>query len=197
MLAKRIFDIIVSIAGLLILAPLFISIGVIIKITSRGPIFYRAFRVGRDGLLFELYKFRTMVPDAHKFGPAITYADDPRITTIGKILRRTKLDELPQLFNVLVGDMSIVGPRPEDPVYVRHYTLEQRKLLEVRPGITSLASIRYRHEEKILKAENWEEIYLQRILPDKLAIDMEYVAKGPNLVWDVYIILKTMFRVAV
>lgn len=196
MLAKRLFDIVISMLGLLVLAPLLVVIGIVIKLTSRGPILYHAYRVGRYGVIFELYKFRTMVQGADQIGPAITHANDPRITYIGKILRRTKLDELPQLLNVFKGDMSIVGPRPEDPVYVRHYTPEQRKLLEVRPGITSLASIEYRDEEQILKAGNWEEIYLYKILPDKLAIDMEYVTKGATITWDILIILKTLSRVA-
>ncbi|RME57814.1 MAG: sugar transferase, partial [Caldilineae bacterium] len=122
-----------------------------------------------------LFKFRTMYVDADRIGPGVTRENDPRITPVGRLLRRTKLDELPQLFNVLKGDMSLVGPRPEDPRYVTHYTEEQRRVLTVRPGITSLASIRYRNEEQLLVGENWEEIYIRQIMPDKLFVDLRYL----------------------
>ncbi|HLU09339.1 MAG TPA: sugar transferase [Oceanobacillus sp.] len=187
---KRLFDVMVSGIGLIVLSPLLLAIGLAVRLTSPGPALYKAKRVGRDGELFTLYKFRSMVADADKQGPGVTTAGDSRVTPVGRILRRTKLDELPQLFNVLRGDMSLVGPRPEDPRYVALYTPEQRAVLRVRPGITSPASVHYRDEERILQGENWETQYMTQVLPAKLALDLEY-AQEANLLTDLKIILQT------
>lgn len=188
---KRAFDILVSIAGLVVFSPLMLLIAIAIKLGSAGPVFYRATRVGRHGRLFKLYKFRTMVDGAAENGPKITAAGDSRVTAIGRILRRTKLDELPQLINVLRGEMSIVGPRPEDPRYVALYMPEQRAVLAVRPGITSQASVTFRNEESLLTGADWEKVYIERIMPAKLALDLEYMRRA-NLAQDVMIILRTL-----
>ncbi len=174
---RRLLDIMASIAGLAVLGPLFVLIGLWIKLDSPGPVFYRARRIGKDDVPFSLYKFRSMVADADKRGPGITATGDSRVTSVGRFLRRTKMDELPQLINVLRGDMSLVGPRPEDPRYVALYTPEQRRVLAVRPGITSAASLAYRHEEQLLAGEDWETTYRNRVLPDKLAIDLAYLER--------------------
>lgn len=188
---KRLFDLLASGLGLLLLSPLFALIALLVRLTSPGPIFYRARRVGRGGREFTLYKFRSMVANADRQGPGITAAGDPRVTPIGRVLRRTKLDELPQLWNVLRGDMSLVGPRPEDPRYVALYTPEQRRVLDVRPGITSLASIEYRNEEAILRGPDWEQRYIREVMPAKLAIDLRYVQQA-TLLTDLLIILRTL-----
>jgi lipopolysaccharide/colanic/teichoic acid biosynthesis glycosyltransferase len=140
-------DLIASGLGLLLFSPVFLIIGLVIKLTSAGPVFYEAERIGQGGRLFKLYKFRSMYPDADQQGPGITVKDDPRVTPVGRFLRRAKLDELPQLINVFRGEMSLVGPRPEDPRYVALYTPGQRQALAVRPGMTSPASLHYREEE--------------------------------------------------
>jgi len=155
----RLFDLVAAAIGLVLLSPLLVAVALAIKLQDGGPIFYIARRVGKGGHLFRLYKFRTMVVNADKLGPAITSNEDTRITTLGRRLRHTKVDELPQLFNVLVGDMSLIGPRPEDPAYVALYTPEQRRVLRVRPGITGAASLAHRHEESMLKGADWETIY--------------------------------------
>lgn len=188
---KRAFDVAASAIGLIVLSPILLLLALLIKLTSPGPVFHRATRVGRYGKPFRLYKFRSMVVNAAYIGPAITVADDPRVTHVGRLLRRTKLDELPQLINVLRGDMSLVGPRPEDPKYVALYTDEQRRILEVRPGITSLASVTYRNEEDLLMGESWEREYVERILPIKLAADLEY-AYHSSLWRDVKLIFQTL-----
>ena len=189
--SKRIFDLLVSALGLIILSPIFALIALLIRLMSPGPVFYRARRVGQGGREFTLYKFRSMVADADRRGPGITTAGDPRVTSIGRVLRRTKLDELPQLWNVLRGDMSLVGPRPEDPRYVALYTPEQRRVLDVRPGITSLASIEYRNEEAVLHGPDWEQHYIHEVMPAKLAIDLRYVQRA-TLFTDLLIILRTL-----
>lgn len=188
---RRLLDVAASLAGLTVLCPLFAFVALWIKLDSPGPVFYRAKRVGKDGKLFRLYKFRSMFTDAEKRGPGITSAGDPRITTVGRFLRRTKIDELPQLINVLRGEMSLVGPRPEDPRYVAFYTPEQRRILTVRPGITSAASLAYRHEEEILSGEDWEETYRNQVLPGKIAIDLEYLERR-TLLSDIWLILRTL-----
>ncbi len=189
---RRLFDILVAGSGLLLLSPLFVLVALGIKLNSSGPVFYRAQRVGKDGDLFRLFKFRSMVSGADKKGPGITVSGDARITSVGRFLRRTKIDELPQLLNVLLGDMSLVGPRPEDPRYVAHYTPEQRQALQVRPGITSAASLAYRHEEQMLAGADWEETYRTQVLPAKLAIDLDYLAHR-TLLSDLRLILDTIF----
>lgn len=189
---KRIFDITVSLTLIVLLSPLLIVIAAIIRMTSAGPVLYRARRVGRNQRLFTLYKFRSMVADAESAGPGITVGDDGRITPVGRLLRRYKLDELPQLFNVLRGDMSLVGPRPEDPRYVALYTPEQLQILTVRPGITSPASLQFRHEQHMLMGADWERAYIQQIMPAKLQIDLDYM-KTANLGRDVGILVRTLF----
>ncbi len=189
---RRLLDILVAGSGLLLLSPLFVIVALGIKLNSPGPVFYRAQRVGKDGDLFRLFKFRSMVSGADKKGPGITVSGDARITSVGRFLRRSKIDELPQLLNVLLGDMSLVGPRPEDPRYVAQYTPEQRQALRVRPGITSAASLAYRHEEQILAGADWEETYRTQVLPAKLAIDLDYLAHR-TLLSDLRLILGTIF----
>ncbi len=188
---KRAFDIAVSAIGLLLLLPLFLVIGISIKLSSRGPIFYKGKRIGRHEKYFGMYKFRSMVVDAAKIGPSVTYQNDPRITKMGRFLRATKLDELPQLINVLKGDMSLVGPRPETDDHVIHYTLEQKRVLSVRPGIAGLAQIEWHDEEsKIENAENLDAVY-KDIMQEKLALDREYVIESPSIRRDLGIILRT------
>ncbi len=188
---RRVLDIVASLVGLIMLSPLFICLAALIKLDSPGPVFYRALRVGKDGKLFYLYKFRSMVVDAERSGPKITTRGDARVTRVGRFLRRSKLDELPQLINVLKGDMSLVGPRPEDPRYVALYTTEQLRVLTVRPGITSAASLAYRDEEQLLTGENWETVYREEVLPHKLAIDLAYLEQR-TLLSDLKLILKTI-----
>lgn len=188
---KQSFDVVLSLLGLLILAPFFLLIGLAIKLDSRGSIFYRGNRIGRDGIPFKLFKFRTMIQNADQQGAGITASGDTRVTNIGRLLRRTKLDELPQLLNVLRGEMSLVGPRPEDPRYVDLYTPEQRLILSVRPGITSLASLEYRHEEQFLTGADWEQVYRDEIMPAKIAIDLAYI-DNYSLRQDIIILLRTV-----
>lgn len=191
---KRIFDIVCSGLGLIILSPFLLFVAIRIKMGSDGPVFFKQIRVGEKGKEFKILKFRTMVVDAEKLGRQITVGNDSRITKIGAFLRKYKIDELPQLINVFKGDMSLVGPRPEVPRYVNMYTEEQRKVLDVKPGITDLASIRYRDENELLgQAENPDEFYINTIMPDKLALNVEYINKS-NIFLDIYIILKTILK---
>lgn len=190
---KRAFDIIVSALGLLVAAPLMAAIAVAIKIGSPGPVFFRQERVGRDFKRFKILKFRTMVVDAPKLGGQITQGnDDPRITPIGKFLRKTKLDELPQLINVLRGEMSFVGPRPEVPRYVELFRDDYAEILRLRPGITDPASLKYRDEGAILaQAADHEAAYVEQILPDKIALAKEYV-RSRTLTHDVVLLFRTV-----
>jgi len=165
----------VSFILLVILSPVMVIAAVCVRLGSEGPVIYRAQRVGRGGKVFSLYKFRTMRPDADKSGQGITTANDERVTGVGKWFRKLKVDELPQLVNVLKGDMSLVGPRPEDPRYVALYTEKQKRVLDVKPGITSEASVRYRSEEEMLAGADWETAYVNTIMPDKLRIELEYL----------------------
>ncbi len=188
---RRWLDIVTSLAGLILLSPLFVLVAVAIKLDSAGPVFYRALRVGRNGRPFRVYKFRSMVNNADRGGPGITTADDERVTKLGRLLRRTKVDELPQLINVFRGDMSLVGPRPEDPRYVALYTREQRRVLAIRPGITGPASVHYRHEEELLDGPNWEQVYIQEVMPHKLQIELDYLER--RTLWtDLGVIFQTM-----
>ncbi len=197
MIAKRIFDLFFAFIGVMILLPLFLAIAVWIKLDSPGPILFRQSRVGQFAREFSLYKFRTMVADAERLGKQITAIDDWRITRSGRLLRKYKLDELPQLFNVLKGEMSLVGPRPEVPKYVAFYTLEQRRVLEVPPGITDLASIKFRNESDLLAGvSNSEELYIQKIMPQKLELNLKYIAQA-SLKFDLLIILRTVWRVII
>jgi lipopolysaccharide/colanic/teichoic acid biosynthesis glycosyltransferase len=172
---RRLFDAAVSAAGLIILSPLFPLLAIWIKLDSPGPVFYRGERVGKDGRFFHMFKFRSMARNAAQTGPGITARGDPRVTRAGRVLRRTKLDELPQLVNVLRGEMSLVGPRPEDPRYVSLYTPEQRRILSARPGMTSLASLKYRDEEELLWNRDVDDLYSRVIMPRKLEIDLAYL----------------------
>jgi lipopolysaccharide/colanic/teichoic acid biosynthesis glycosyltransferase len=190
-MSKRLFDVVVGTLGLIALLPLLLGIALAIKLTSPGPLFYQATRIGRDGKPFHVYKFRSMVVNADKIGPGVTGAADSRVTPVGRFLRDYKLDELPQLLNVVQGTMSFVGPRPEDPRYVALYTEEQRRVLTVRPGITSLASVTYRDEEAILVGDDWEQKYIHEVMPAKLALDLDYIDKQ-SLRLDISIILKTL-----
>ena len=191
---KRIFDIVASGLGIIVLSPILLIIALIIKKESDGPVFFKQIRVGEKGRNFEILKYRTMVVDAEKMGRQITVGNDNRITKIGGFLRKYKLDELPQLINVFKGDMSLVGPRPEVPRYVEMYNEEQRKVLDVKPGITDLASIRYRDENELLgTAEDPDDMYINTIMPDKLALNPEYINKS-NVFFDIYIILKTIVK---
>lgn len=189
---KRSFDVIASGLGLMVLSPLFACVAIWIKLDSRGPVFYRQVRVGRGNRDFRLYKFRSMRPDSDRMGLITVGGRDPRLTRSGYYIRKYKLDELPQLINVFVGDMSLVGPRPEVRKYVEMYTPEQLRVLDVRPGITSPASIRYRNESEILGAsEDPDRTYVEQVMPDKLSIDLEYVGKA-SLWMDIKVILETL-----
>jgi lipopolysaccharide/colanic/teichoic acid biosynthesis glycosyltransferase len=183
-------EIILSCLGLLVLWPLLIIIAVGIKFDSKGPVFYRGNRMGRQGRIFHMVKFRTMSHDTSMTGSPITTRMDSRITRFGRFLRKAKLDELPQAFNVLKGDMAIVGPRPEDPDIASAYTPEQKAILNYRPGITSPASIVYRREEALIPDEEWKSVYLNEILPRKLRMDIEYM-KTRNFLSDIHTILAT------
>src|SRR5688572_7045623 len=191
-MVKRLFDVVFSFGGLVMLVPLFLLIAALIKIADGGDVFYRQIRIGRLGRPFRIYKFRTMISAAEQAGPAVTKNGDVRVTWIGRMLRKTKLDELPQLWNVLKGDMSLVGPRPEVPRYVAHYTPEQREILRCKPGITDLASLCFRDEEALLgHADNVEKFYVQHCIPRKLKLNQEYAARA-NVVSDTWIILQTL-----
>jgi lipopolysaccharide/colanic/teichoic acid biosynthesis glycosyltransferase len=189
---KRMVDVVAGLIGLVVLVPLFILLSLILKLTSSGPIFYRQRRVGKDGRIFQIAKFRTMDVDADVSGPGITVRGDPRITLFGRIIRALKLDELPQLWNVLKGDMSLIGPRPELPEYVRNYNEEQRKVLDVCPGMTDVASIAYRYEEELLLAQENPELYYREIvLPHKLLLNAEYIRRM-SLKYDLFLLAKTL-----
>ncbi len=189
---KRLFDIISSLVGLIFISPIFLVVPILIKLNSKGPVFFKQWRFGKGGKQFKIFKFRTMVQDADKVGSLITAGNDRRITGIGKLLRRYEIDELPTLINVLKGDMSIVGPRPEVPKYLRHYdNLKYREVLSVRPGITDLGTITFRDEAKYLNAQNYEDIYETEILPQKLDLYLEYV-HHKSFLFDLRIILKTI-----
>ncbi len=188
---KRLFDILASLLGLLILSPILIIIAILIKIDSKGGVFYRQVRVGKNERDFRIYKFRTMRLNADRLGLLTVGGKDPRVTSIGYYLRKYKLDELPQLINVLIGQMSFVGPRPEVRQYVDLYTQEQRKVLEVRPGITDLASIAFRNENELLaKQDDPDKYYIEVIMPEKIRINLQYIAQ--KTFWtDITVIFKT------
>ena len=195
LIAKRAMDIVLSACALAILWPLLLLIALAIWIDDPGPVFYRQVRVGRNGKTFRIFKFRSMVMDADKKGRAITVGRDSRITRVGAVLRKTKLDELAQLLNVLFGQMSFVGPRPEVPKYVELYTPYQRQVLLVRPGITDYASIAYRNENDLLAgAPNPEAMYIEQIMPDKIELNMKYLREISPLA-DIRLILKTIVAV--
>ena len=186
----RFLDLSAALLGLLLLAPVLFLVAVLVKATSSGPVLHRAVRVGRNGTLFELLKFRTMVVGSEN-GDRLTRHNDPRVTRVGRLLRRTKIDELPQLFNVVRGEMSLVGPRPEDARYVSHYSPDQRRILEVRPGITSVASIHFRTEENLLCGDDWETRYLREIMPAKVKLELSYLERR-SVVSDVQVVARTL-----
>jgi len=191
---RRSFDIVCAVLGLIILSPFFAAIAVAIKRETKGPVLYRAQRVGLNEKLFTLLKFRTMVVNADKTGASVTHATDQRITTVGRYLRRYKLDELPQLINIIRGEMNLVGPRPEDPRYTGLYDQKQQMIFSIRPGITSPASLYYRDEASLLVGPEWEEQYIHKIMPKKLSIDLKYCET--NTFWsDFSIILRTVSEV--
>jgi len=193
---KRAFDLFFAVLGLMVLSPLFLVVGVAVWLSSPGPVIFRSRRVGRFGKEFSLLKFRTMAEDAPLKGPAITFGNDPRITRLGAFLRRCKVDELPQLLNVIKGEMSLVGPRPEVPEYVRLYTPEQSAVLNLVPGITDPASVKYAQESKLLGAsESPEASYVQHVMPDKIRMNLEYAARA-NVWTDFLLILTTLARIA-
>jgi lipopolysaccharide/colanic/teichoic acid biosynthesis glycosyltransferase len=190
---KRLFDLICAGAGLLLLSPLLLGIALWIKLDSPGPVFFRQLRVGRLGVPFRIHKFRSMTEGAPLAGPELTVGADPRITRAGHVLRRAKLDELPQLIDVLLGTMSLVGPRPEVPRYVAMYPADLReKILSVRPGITDLASIEYRDESALLaRADDPERVYVEQVMPAKLRYAAQYVDRM-SLLNDVRLIGATL-----
>ena len=194
---KRSLDLFVSCPALLLLLPVLGAIAALIKLDSRGPVFFRQERIGQGLRPFTIYKFRTMSADAPLKGGLLTVPEDLRITRLGRILRKFKLDELPQLFNVLRGDMSLVGPRPEVSRYVELFRHEYQEILRVRPGMTDLASLKYREESDFLRlAIDPEHEYVTRILPDKIALAREYVRRS-SLSFDTSLIFKTLLRVFV
>ena len=189
---KRLFEVIIASLVLIIVLPVFALIAIAIKLDSKGAVFYRQVRVARYNKDFRIFKFRTMVSDADKKGSQITVGGDSRITRVGKFLRITRLDEFPQMMNILIGDMSLVGPRPEVRRYVEHYTPEQMATLLIRPGVTGTASIVFKDENDMLTAsENPETTYIEEILPIKMGINLQYV-KELSFFGDIWIVLKTI-----
>jgi len=194
---KRSSDLITAFFGLLLLWPLFVVIAVAIKMDSKGPVFFRQERIGQGLRKFMIYKFRTMVEDAAAKGSPITVGEDSRITRVGRILRRSKVDELPQLINVLLGEMSLVGPRPELPRYVDLFRRDYEEILRLRPGITDLASLKYRDESATLQlAADPEREYVTRVLPDKIALARQYVRQS-SFAFDAFLVFKTLVKVFV
>jgi lipopolysaccharide/colanic/teichoic acid biosynthesis glycosyltransferase len=190
--SKRLFDIVCASIGLLVLAPVGLLIALLVKLSDGGPVFYRQIRIGQFGKPFRIWKFRSMVFNADTINEPLSKDEDPRFTSIGRFLRKTKLNELPQLWNVLIGDMSFVGPRPELPRYVEHYTPEQREILKYKPGITELATLHFRNEEALLRgAADVDDFYIRLCLPRKIALNLQY-AQHASLPYDVWIIVQTL-----
>jgi lipopolysaccharide/colanic/teichoic acid biosynthesis glycosyltransferase len=193
---KRALDLTASGLGVLALSPLLAIAALAVRLDSHGPVFFLQQRVGRNFRPFWIYKFRTMVVDADQRGGQLTAGADPRITRVGRFLRKTKIDELPQLFNVLRGDMSLVGPRPEVPKYVEMFRDQYAEVLSVRPGLTDPASVKYRDEAAILAASNDpERAYVEQILPDKIALARQYIRQA-SFLGDVGLVLKTLLKIA-
>jgi lipopolysaccharide/colanic/teichoic acid biosynthesis glycosyltransferase len=189
---KRALDIAVAAIGMIVLLPIMLIVAISIKCDSRGAVFFKQKRIGKDFRAFLIYKFRTMRENSELSGPVITVGDDSRITRIGRFLRKTKLDELPQLINVLKRDMNLVGPRPELPRFVELFQREYAEILTVRPGITDLASLKYHDEAKLMdQFPNPEEEYLRSILPDKIRLAREYIDRS-SIVFDLSLILRTV-----
>lgn len=191
---KRTLDLAVAALGLVVLSPLFLFLALCIKLDSSGPVFFRGKRMGCDEKIFFILKFRTMRADMPEPGMGITVRNDPRVTRVGNVLRRYKLDELPQLWNVLRGEMSLVGPRPEDPRYLKYYTPAQRVVLSVQPGITGVAALAFRHEEALLQGQDWERTYTQVILPRKLQLELDYM-RAQTFWSDLSIVRTTLWAV--
>ncbi len=192
---KRTFDLLCSSLGLLVLSPPMLAIALLIKRSDGGPVFYRGLRAGRFGKPFRVYKFRTMVPNAEKIGGPLTADEDPRVTRLGKFLRKYKLDELPELINVLRGEMSIVGPRPEVPQYVALFNEEEKKILNLRPGITDWATLWNSDEGAVLAgSEDPEKFYLEKIRPTKVRLQLAYARKHSFLV-DLSIVAQTLLAI--
>nr|WP_286433562.1 sugar transferase [Myroides odoratimimus] len=190
-MVKRIFDIISSGIGLIMLSPIFLFLAIWIKVDSQGPVFYKQVRVGKNGKDFKIFKFRSMRQGSDKQGLITVGGRDPRVTNSGYYIRKYKLDEFPQLINVFVGDMSVVGPRPEVRKYVDLYNEEQLRVLSVRPGITDIASIKYRNENELLeKAEDPDKTYIEEIMPDKLKYNLEYI-NNASFIYDIKLIFET------
>lgn len=188
---KRLFDIFFSLIGIIFLLPFFIIISILILLDSKGGIIYKQERVGKGDVIFKVLKFRTMRPDSFSKGALTVGSRDPRITNVGYYLRKYKLDELPQLFNVLFGEMSFVGPRPEVKKFTDLYTPEQKKVLSVRPGITDYASIKFRNENDLLaSSDDPEKLYIEEIMPEKLKLNLEYINDN-HILKDIKIILDT------
>ncbi|MGE4284439.1 MAG: sugar transferase [Clostridia bacterium] len=195
LLVKRLFDIVMSIVLLVVLSPVFLIVSLFIKADSKGPVFYRQERVTQYGKVFKIFKFRTMVVNADQIGSLVTINNDSRVTKIGKKLRKYRLDEVPQLLNILTGDMTFVGTRPEVPKYVACYTDEMKATLLLPAGVTSKASIEYKDEEKILKeAENTDEVYVERILGEKMRINIESI-QSFSFFSDIILLMKTVITV--
>ena len=195
LILKRLFDILASLILLIILSPLFIIFSIIIKLDSKGPIMFKQNRVTENGRIFKIFKFRTMVENADKNGSQVTVENDNRVTKIGKFLRKFRLDEIPQLINILIGDMSFVGTRPEVPKYVELYTDEMKATLLMKAGVTSLASIKFKDEEKLLQMDgNIDKIYIENILPQKMQYNLEYL-KRFNFFYDIKLMFMTLFAV--
>ena len=191
---KPLFDIVAALVGLLFFFPLFLLVALLIKLDSKGPVFFTQERMGKGFRHFFIYKFRTMEWDASLRGRQITVGNDPRITRVGHVLRKTKVDELPQLINVLLGDMSLVGPRPEVRRYVELFRKDYEEILKVRPGITDLASLKYRDEAAILsKACDPENEYRLKVLPEKIRLAKDYIRKS-SLLFDIKLILRTLVK---
>jgi lipopolysaccharide/colanic/teichoic acid biosynthesis glycosyltransferase len=194
---KRLFDAVLAICGLVLLSPIMFLAGLCIKLDSRGPVFFKQERMGKDFQPFFISKFRTMVHDAPYKGGPLTLAQDPRVTRVGRFLRISKIDELPQLINVLKGEMSLVGPRPEVRRYVELFRHDYEEILKVRPGITDLASLKYRDEaEALTGSDNPEKEYLTRILPDKIKLAKEYISRS-SFLFDLALIIKTILKISV
>jgi lipopolysaccharide/colanic/teichoic acid biosynthesis glycosyltransferase len=194
---KRAIDLIFGLFGLLLMAPVMVIVALAVKFDSKGPVFFLQERVGLGFRMFKIYKFRTMVENAPSLGGPITFGDDPRTTRIGRVLRKTKIDELPQIINVIKGDMSLVGPRPEVSEYVELFRKDYEEILKIRPGITDLASLKYRDEAALLgKAEDPEEEYRLRILPDKVKLAKEYLNRA-SLLFDLTLVVRTVLTVLI
>ena len=194
--AKRTLDLAASGLGLLVVSPILLVAAIAVRLDSAGPILFRQTRVGRNFRPFSISKFRTMTVDAPERGGQITAGADPRITSSGRWLRKSKVDELPQLFNVFLGDMSLVGPRPEVPKYVEMFHEQYAAVLAVRPGLTDPASVKYRDEAELLATSaDPEQEYVQRILPDKIALSRDYIERA-TLASDVAILFRTLLRIA-